>query len=66
MDQANESSAGKRERLLQWELGVVQAAIEKGTSAQEASSVPKEWSAKLQKWRDELKGSLRRLSDRAA
>jgi len=66
MKNVGKSLGDRREHLLQWELEVVQAAIERAAGAQEESAVSKEWSAKLQQWRDELKSSLRRLPDWAA
>ena len=66
MNDASENLAIKRERLLQRELEVVQAAIERGASGQGTSRVPKDWSAKVQRWRDELETSLQRTPDRAA
>jgi hypothetical protein len=63
MKNASESLAGSRESLLQWELEVVQAAMERAARAQEESCVSRDWSAKLQKYRDELEGSLRRRPD---
>ncbi len=66
MKNAGESLGDRREHLLQWELEVVQAAIERAAGAREESIVSQEWSAKLQKWRDEIKSSLRRLPDWAA
>jgi hypothetical protein len=63
MKNARESLAGSRESLLQWELEVVQAAMERAARAQEESCVSRDWSAKLQKYRDELEGSLRRRPD---
>lgn len=67
MKHANETLAEKRQRLLLRELEVVQAAIERAASAPDgASSVPRDWSAKLHKWREDLRNTLRPLLDRAA
>ncbi|ARN82036.1 hypothetical protein MCBRY_003052 [Methylocystis bryophila] len=67
MKHANESLAEKRQRLLLRELEVVQAAIERAASAPDgASGVPSDWSAKLYKWREDIRNSLRPLVDRAA
>jgi hypothetical protein len=66
MKNADGSLGDRRQHLLQWELEVVQAAIERAVGAREESNVSRDWSAKLQKWRDELKSFLRRLPNWAA
>jgi len=63
MENLGKSLGDRREHLLQRELEVVQAAIERAAAAREESAVSKDWWAKLWQWRDELKSSLRRLPD---
>ncbi|HXY58878.1 MAG TPA: hypothetical protein VEH76_09880 [Methylocystis sp.] len=66
MNDASETSAVRRQRLLQDELTVVQAAIERTASVQGGSNASKAWSAKLKQWRDDIESSLRRLPRRVA
>jgi len=63
MKNVNESMAARRESLLQGELEVVRAAMERAASDRKESNVSRDWAAKLQKWSDELEVSLRRFPD---
>ncbi len=52
--------------LLQQELEVVKAALERNAKAESASRDTQEWSSKLRQWRDDIELSLRNLPNRTA
>jgi hypothetical protein len=66
MTDAAEIQFSPRAILLQQELEVVKAALERSAQVESASRDKEEWSSKLRQWRDDIELSLRSLPSRTA
>ena len=66
MTDAIQIGSSPRAILLQQELEVVKAALERNARVEATSKDGQEWSSKLRRWRDDIELSLRNLPNRTA